>query len=62
MESIAEVVRARRHDLGITQQLTADLAGVSRKAVSEIERGKATVRVDVLSKVLAALGLRLDAS
>lgn len=62
MSEIGGVVRRRRRELGIDQATVASLAGVSRKAVSEIERGKPTIRFDVLSKVLDTLGLRLDVS
>lgn len=57
MESVAAAVRSRRHRLGVDQETVARLAGVSRKAVSEIERAKPTMRVDVLVKVLDAVGL-----
>lgn len=53
-------VHARRKALRIDQQTLADLAGVSRKSVSEIERGKATIRMDVLVAVLDGLGLTLE--
>jgi y4mF family transcriptional regulator len=62
MDEIAEVVRARRKELGIDQETAAQLAGVSRKLVSDIERGKRTVRMDVLISVLDVLGLELQVS
>ena len=60
MEEVGQRTRARRRSLGIDQQTIADLAGVSRKSVSEIERGKSTIQMDVLIRVLTALGLTLD--
>ena len=62
MEAFADVVRARRSALGIDQATVADLAGVSRKAVSDVERGKATIRFDTLSKITDALGLTIEIS
>lgn len=62
MDKIGRLVRQRRRELGIDQATVASLAGVSRKVVSEIERGKPTIRFDVLSKVLETLGLRLGVS
>lgn len=62
MDDIGGAVRARRKQLRIDQQTVADLAGVSRKAVSDIERGKPTIRFDVLAEVLTAVGLRIDVS
>ncbi len=60
MDVVGGQVRARRKALRIDQQTLADLAGVSRKSVSEIERGKATIRMDVLVAVLDGLGLTLE--
>ncbi len=60
MDEIAGVVKARRKGLGIDQETAAQLAGVSRKLVSDIERGKRTVRLDVLVSVLDVLGLKLQ--
>ncbi len=62
MEAIGRAVRSRRKQLLVDQQTVADLAGVSRKAVSDIERGKPTIRFDVLAKVLTAVGLQIDVS
>lgn len=62
MDTIGTAIRARRKELQVDQQTVADLAGVSRKAVSDIERGKATIRFDVLAKVLTAVGLKIEVS
>lgn len=62
MADVAMAVRSRRRQLGVDQETVARLAGVSRKAVSEIERAKPTIRVDVLVKVLDAVGLDLIVS
>ena len=60
MTNFGERVRVRRKELDIDQQILADLAGVSRKSVSEVERGKKTIRMDVLTAILDALGLTLE--
>ncbi|WP_159501783.1 type II toxin-antitoxin system Y4mF family antitoxin [Microbacterium sp. 18062] len=59
VDTYAETLKARRRRLGLTQQDLADLAGVSARSVHEVERGKATVRLDVLTAVATALGLEL---
>ena len=53
-------LRARRRELGLSQQATGELSGCSARFVGELERGKATVRLDKVIAVLAALGLELD--
>lgn len=59
---IAEIgvfVRDRRTAAGMSQRELGELAGVGTRFVSELERGKPTVRVDVVNKVLAVFGKRL---
>ena len=54
---IAEEVRSARHAQGLRQDELALAAGVSVRSVHHVESGKPTVRLDVLERVLAALGL-----
>lgn len=58
---LAEVVRARRAELGLRQEDVADLAGVSTRFVHMLEAGKPTVRLDRVAAVLDVLGLQLRA-
>ena len=60
MGEVGQRTRMRWRSLSVDQQTLADLAGVSRKSVSEIERGKATIQMDVLIRVLNVLGLTLE--
>jgi HTH-type transcriptional regulator / antitoxin HipB len=53
-------VRARRRELGLTQQEVADLAGVSTRFVHTVETGKPSLRLDRLLQVLDVLGLGLE--
>lgn len=41
----------------MNQQTLADLAGVSRSTISEIENGKATARIDVVKELLRVLNI-----
>ena len=59
--ALAAAVRARRKELGLTQQDVADLGGLSAKFVRDLEGGKPTVRLDKLRDVLTVLGLELTA-
>ena len=59
--ALAATVRARRKELGLTQQDVADLGGLSAKFVRDLEGGKSTVRLDKLRDVLTVLGLELTA-
>jgi HTH-type transcriptional regulator / antitoxin HipB len=56
--SIGASVRRARQELGMRQDELALAAGVSTRAVHQIENGKPTSRLDTVFPVLAALGLK----
>jgi y4mF family transcriptional regulator len=58
-QSIADFVRARRKANGLIQVQLAELAGVGRRLVVDIERGKPTLRMDAVNAVLAVFGKTL---
>ena len=58
-KSIGDYVRARRKDRDLTQRELSELAGVGPRAVWDLERGKQTLRMDVVNRVLAVFGKRL---
>lgn len=60
-EMLGRQVRDARRRLGLDQKDVAFAANVSPRTVFSIEKGKATVRFDMLMRVLAAVGLRLVA-
>lgn len=45
----------------MTQRQLGELAGVGTRLVSELERGKPTLRMDAVNRVLAVFGKRLGA-
>ena len=57
--AIGERIRAARKELGLRQDELAVAAGVSTRAVHQIEHGKTTSRLDTLGRVLDALGMEL---
>jgi y4mF family transcriptional regulator len=54
---LGAVVRAAREGMGLTQQQFADLAGVGRRFVSELENGKATSEFGLVLQVCRAAGV-----
>lgn len=60
-QALGQQVREARRQLRLDQKEVAFAANVSPRTVFSIEKGKATVRVDMLMRVLAAVGLRLAA-
>lgn len=60
-QQIGSLVRQRRQANHLTQRELSELAGVGLRLVSELERGKATLRMDAVNRVLAVFGLTLGA-
>lgn len=60
MPDFARVVLFHRRRAGLTRVQLAELAGVGKTVVFDIENGKDTVRLATLRKVLDALNIRLE--
>ncbi len=60
MKALGQRIQRERLDKGLNQTDLANLAGVSLNFVSQLERGKPTVRMDKLLSVLQTLGLELE--
>lgn len=56
ISSIGAKIRSIRKAQGISQETLAGLAGTGQRYISELERGKETVRIRELLKLLDALG------
>jgi HTH-type transcriptional regulator / antitoxin HipB len=50
-------LRERRRAAGLSQGAVADVVGVNRRVISELERGKPTVQLGIALRVAEALGL-----
>ncbi|HUN79583.1 MAG TPA: helix-turn-helix transcriptional regulator [Solirubrobacteraceae bacterium] len=59
-DELVEAMRARRRELGLTQEELANLAGIHRTQVVLYEKGERTFRVDVALRLLHALGMDLE--
>jgi HTH-type transcriptional regulator/antitoxin HipB len=58
-ESLGGAIRHYRREKGLTQAELAELAGVHRSYLSELERGKETEQVRRTLRVLRQLGVRM---
>ncbi len=56
VKAIGMRIREIRKAQGVSQETLAGLAGTGQRYVSELERGKETIRVREMLKVLDALG------
>jgi y4mF family transcriptional regulator len=57
---IGRSVREARHRQGIDQATLALVANVAVRSIHRVENGEPTVRLDVVTRILSALGLELD--
>ena len=58
---LASNLRKQREALGLSQEAFADLVGIHRTYVSDLERGKRNPTISVVEKVAKALGSSLGA-
>ena len=58
--TIGIFVRERRQAAQLTQRQLAELAGVGTRLVSDLERGKRTLRMDAVNRVLQVFGQMLS--
>ncbi len=56
---IAKIVRSHRKLSGLSQLELANLAGVGKTVVFDIEKGKETIQLNSLLKVLEALNIKM---
>jgi predicted ATPase/DNA-binding XRE family transcriptional regulator len=62
MSALGGLLRRQRESTGLTQEELADLAGVSARTVSDIERGlRSRIYADTAERLAEALGLVADA-
>lgn len=57
--TLAEFVKQRRKNVGLTQPELAEKAGVGLRFLRELEQGKQTLRIDKVNQVLQLFGFEL---
>ena len=56
---ISDIVLFHRKKSGLSRNQLADLAGVGKTVIYDIEKGKETIRFSTLQKVLKALNIKI---
>jgi y4mF family transcriptional regulator len=59
---LGALIRAARQRMHLSQQAFADVAGVGRRFVSELEHGKATLEIGLVLRVCIAAGVNIHAA
>lgn len=57
MNKIAEFIKQKRKEVGLTQEEFALRSGLGLRFVRELEQGKETVRMDKVNQALAMFGM-----
>lgn len=60
IHNLGSIIRFHRRKARLTQSDLAALADVGKTVVFNIEKGKGSIRVDTLTKVLEALNIKID--
>jgi len=59
IEEVGPLIRYERKEQNLTLNDLCDLSGVAYATLSKLEKGNSSVRLDILNKVLNALGMKL---
>ena len=57
---LASLIRKHRKVAGLSQLQLAEMAGVGKTAVFDLEKGKETVQLDTLRKILIVLNIKVQ--
>jgi HTH-type transcriptional regulator/antitoxin HipB len=57
---LAELIRKHRKAAELSQLQLAEMAGVGKTAVFDLEKGKETVQLDTLRKILTVLNIKVQ--
>jgi HTH-type transcriptional regulator/antitoxin HipB len=59
-ETFGRQIYDRRKELGLSQGDLADVVGVNRRVIGELERGKQSVQLNIAFRVAQAVGLDIS--
>jgi len=57
---LAELIRKHRKAAGLSQLQLAEMAGIGKTAVFDLEKGKETIQLDTLRKILTVLNIKVQ--
>jgi len=59
-QELADVIRMHRKAAKLSRVQLADMAGVGKTVIYDIEKGKETVQLDTLRKILRVLNIKME--
>lgn len=57
---LAEIIKKHRKAAGLSQLQLAEMAGLGKTVVFDLEKGKETVQLDTLRKILSVLNIKVQ--
>ena len=57
---LATIIKKHRKAAGLSQLQLAEMAGVGKTVVFDIEKGKQTIQLDTLRKIMAVLNIKVQ--
>ena len=57
---MATVIKKHRKEAGLSQLQLAEMAGVGKTVVFDLEKGKETIQLDTLRKIMAVLNIKVQ--
>ena len=59
IQELGEIIRMHRKAARLSRVQLAELAGVGKSVIYDIEKGKESVQLDTLQKILKALNIKI---
>jgi len=59
-EFLGSIIKKHRRAAGLSQLQLAEMAGVGKTSVFDLEKGKETVQLDTLRKILTVLNIKVQ--
>lgn len=57
---IQDIIKARRRELGISQEDLAGMSGLSLATIKNIERGKGNPSFETITRIMEVLGMEIS--
>ncbi|MHC1707275.1 MAG: helix-turn-helix domain-containing protein [Bacteroidales bacterium] len=59
-EVLSKIIKRHRKAAGLSQLQLADMAGIGKTVVFDIEKGKETIQLDTLRKIFNVLNIKVE--
>lgn len=59
-QELADVIRMHRKAAKLSRDKLAEMSGVGKTVIYDIEKGKETIQLDTLRKILSVLNIKIE--